>query len=435
MTTANSSSNNKPRHVAGHDEIAVSVDNISKKFCRNLKRSMLYGLQDIATELVGRRRKSDRLRAGEFWALDGISFQLRRGEALGLVGPNGAGKSTLLRIISGLIKPDVGTASISGRVAPLIALGAGFNPILTGRENISVNMSILGLSQKEIDARFDEVVDFAEIGDALDAPVQTYSSGMAARLGFSCAVHTEPDVLLVDEVLAVGDLKFRMKCFRQMAKLLERGTCFILVSHNPHAIMTVCRTAVYVSKGKLIASGDTAEVMSRYEQDLFSISQSTESEALRLPEKSPHESLGLDITAVCFKDENGNLLAAPKTGSAASVCVRCRVRQEMKDIHLIVAVSNLSMENERVLYLSSQYDNQPMEVSAGEAELQLQLPYCGLPAGMYSAKIVVIRRAVETLDVLESFRFRVSSDGIAEQNLFYQPRQWKATSLSPEDKN
>jgi lipopolysaccharide transport system ATP-binding protein len=258
---------------------------------------------------------------------------------------------------------------------------------------------------------------------------------MAARLGFACAVHTDPDVLLVDEVLAVGDLKFRMKCFRHMAKLLERGTCFILVSHNPHAIMTVCRTAVYLSNGKLIVSGDTAEVMSQYEEDLFSISQATAAEPLRLPEKSPNESLGLDITGVCFKDENGRILESPGSGNPASVCVQCRVREEMGDINLIVAVSNLSMENERVLYLSSHYDNQPMAVKPGEVELQLHLPYCGLSAGMYSAKIVVTHKAVDTLDVLESFRFRVSADGIAEQNLFYQPRQWQAASLNPERKN
>ena len=415
-------------------EVRLSVEAVSKKFCRSLKRSLFYGLRDIATELSGRSRHSESLRAGEFWALNGVSFELRRGEALGLVGPNGAGKSTLLRLISGLIRPDVGTLRVKGRVAPLIALGAGFSPILTGRENIFVNMSILGLSRKEIDARFDEVVAFAEIGDALEAPVQTYSSGMAARLGFACAVHTDPDVLLVDEVLAVGDMKFRMKCFRHMAKLLERGTCFILVSHNPHSIMTVCRTAVYLSKGKLLAAGDTASVMSRYEEDLFSIAQAHANEPLRRPEKSATDSLGLDITGVCFKDENGAILETPESGNPTSVCVQCRVRIEMDDIHLIVAVSNLSMENERVLYLSSQYDNQPMVVKPGEVELQLQLPYCGLSAGMYSAKIAIIHKAVNTLDVLESFRFRVSAEGVTEQNLFYQPRRWQAMNVSPERK-
>ena len=389
---------------------------------------MFYAVKDIGTELVGGRRKTTSLRSGEFWALRGVSCQLRRGEAVGLVGANGAGKSTLLRIISGLIKPDMGTVSVKGRVAPLIALGAGFNPILTGRENIYINMSILGISRREIKARFDEVVAFAEIGDALDAPVQTYSSGMAARLGFACAVHTNPDILLVDEVLAVGDLKFRMKCFRHLAKLLERGTCFILVSHNPHAIMTVCRTAVYLSRGKLMAEGDTAAVMSQYEEDLFSIPHAGLNEPLSLPEKSSAESLGLDITGVYFRDEQGAIVEAPGSGKPLSLCISCKVRRDMEDVNLIVAISNLSMENERVLYLSSQYDNQPMSVKKGSVELQLGLPYCGLSANLYSAKIVVVHKSIHMLDVLESFRFRVSSDGITDQNLFYQPRRWKAAN-------
>jgi lipopolysaccharide transport system ATP-binding protein len=425
---ANARRGNTVATAGSETEVWLSVDSVSKKFCRSLKRSLFYGLKDIAAELSGGRRHSELLRPGEFWALKGVSFQLRRGEALGLIGANGAGKSTLLRLISGLIKPDTGTLRVRGRVAPLIALGAGFSPILTGRENIYANMSILGLSRREINEKFDEVVAFAEIGDALEAPVQTYSSGMAARLGFACAVHTDPDVLLVDEVLAVGDIKFRMKCFRHMAKLLERGTCFILVSHSPHAILTVCQTAVYLAEGKVVAAGDTASVMRQYEEDLFSISHAHTNEPLRLPEKSSDQSLGLDITGVCFRDEHGTLLEGPWSGKPASVCVRCKAHREMDGINLIVAVSSLSLENERVLYLSSQYDKQPMNVVPGDVELQLQLPYCGLSAGSYSAKIVVSQKTVNTLDVLESFRFYVNSDNIAEQNLFYQPRRWKAST-------
>lgn len=415
--------------AAEQADTLVSVEGVSKKFCRSLKRSLMYGLRDIGAELSGRSRHSDVLRTGEFWALNGLSFELRRGEALGLVGPNGAGKSTLLRLISGLIKPDEGTLRVRGRVAPLIALGAGFNPILTGRENIYVNMSILGLSKKEIDARFDEVVDFAEIGDALAAPVQTYSSGMAARLGFACAVLTDPDVLLVDEVLSVGDMKFRMKCLRHMGKLLERGTCFILVSHNPHAILTVCPRAVYLSHGKVAAEGDTSTVLAEYERDTFGTSFEDSSEPLRLPPKPPEESSGLDITSVCFKDEYGKSLGSPLTGKPTSICVRCKAHRAMNGINLIVAVSNLSVENERVLYLSSHYDGRPMDVEPGEVELQLELPYCGLSAGLYSAKIVVTEKSVQTLDAVESFRFRVRSESTAVQNLFYQPREWRAKRI------
>ncbi|MEO0804175.1 MAG: ABC transporter ATP-binding protein, partial [Cyanobacteria bacterium J06642_2] len=215
------------------DDLVISVEDVSKKFCRNLKRSLFYGMRDILADFAGGRRHSDQLRLQEFWALQSISFQLHRGEAVGLVGTNGAGKSTLLRIISGLIKPDVGQVRVRGRLAPLIALGAGFNPILTGRENIFANMSILGLSTRQIQQRFQDVVAFAEIEDAIDAPVQTYSSGMTARLGFACAIHTEPDILLIDEVLAVGDARFRAKCYRRLYDLRQKGVAFILVNHNP----------------------------------------------------------------------------------------------------------------------------------------------------------------------------------------------------------
>jgi len=231
------------------DDAVIVVEQVSKKFCRDLKRSLFYGIQDIAADLGGWRRRSESLRQGEFWALKDVSFQLRRGEALGLVGTNGAGKSTLLRIISGLIKPDTGCVRIRGRLAPLIALGAGFNPILTGRENIYANMSILGVSTREIKQRFDQVVEFAEIWEAIDAPVQSYSSGMAARLGFACAIYTEPDILLIDEVLAVGDARFKAKCYRRLYELRQKGTSFILVNHSSQAILNTCDTAIYLSPG------------------------------------------------------------------------------------------------------------------------------------------------------------------------------------------
>lgn len=410
-------------------EVFLAVEGVSKKFCRSLKRSLLYGVRDVMTEAVGAQR-SRTLRAGEFWALRDVSFQVRRGEALGLVGANGAGKSTLLRIISGLIKPDTGTVRVRGRVAPLIALGAGFNPILTGRENVYANMSILGLSKREIDDSFDEVVDFAEIGDALDAPVQTYSSGMAARLGFACAVYTEPDILLIDEVLSVGDIKFRMKCNRRLAELRDAGTCFILVSHNPHSILSICDSAIYLSGGRLLAAGDTQSVMDRYEEDLFSARVESSAEPMLLPEKAEGESAGLDITYVCFKDGRGEVVESPLTGSDVSLSVGCKARGEFENVNIIVAVSG-SVENERVLYLSSQYDNQQMRLPAGRSEIQMQLPYCGLKPGVYTAKIVILQSSLYMLDVLESFRFRVKSGVNMNQNLYYQPRSWKVANPQP----
>ncbi|AUS99447.1 ABC transporter ATP-binding protein [Nostoc sp. CENA543] len=405
-------------------DVLISVDQVSKKFCRNLKRSLFYGVQDIATELLGGNRKSDTLRPQEFWAIKDVSFQLKRGEALGLVGSNGAGKSTLLRMISGLIKPDTGCIKVKGRVAPLIALGAGFNPILTGRENIYANMAILGLSTQQIAERFQDVIDFSEIGNAIDAPVQSYSSGMAARLGFACAVHVEPDILLIDEVLAVGDIKFKMKCHRKLAQLREKGTAFILVSHNSHSILNVCDASIYLSKGQLIASGETEAVIRKYEEDLCLSGTEIALGKLVLPEKPATASLGLDITSVFFRDEQGNLLDAPLSGEPAYLCVECKSYQKIDQANLGVLVTALSGENGLVQYITSNCDREDLTILPGQSEIQMYMPYCSFVPGVYSAKIY-IRRGVQSFDIVESFRFTVKSNKTISRCLFYQPRTWQ----------
>jgi lipopolysaccharide transport system ATP-binding protein len=403
-------------------DVLVSVEEVSKKFCRDLKKSLFYALQDIATELSGGNRKSDTLRKKEFWALKDVSFELRRGEALGLVGANGAGKSTLLRIISGLIKPDTGCVKVRGRVAPLIALGAGFNPILTGRENIYANMAILGLSTKKIAERFQEVVDFSEIGDAIDAPVQTYSSGMAARLGFACAVHVEPDILLIDEVLAVGDTKFKIKCHKKLAQLRESGTAFILVSHNSHSILNVCNSSIYLSKGQLITSGETEIVIRKYEEDLCLSGAENALGKMILPEKPAAE--GLCITAIFFRDAEGNLLEAPLSGEPAYLCVECKSYQTIDQANLGILVTALSGESELVQYITSNCDREDLTILPGKSEIQMYMPYCSFIPGVYSAKIY-IRRGVESFDIVESFRFTIKSKKTISRCLFYQPRTWQ----------
>lgn len=235
-------------------EVLVRVENVSKKFCRSLKKSLWYGMQDIASEVLGCNYEHE-LRPDEFWSLKDVSFELRRGECLGLIGRNGAGKSTLLRMLNGLIKPDRGRIEINGQVGGLIALGAGFNPILTGRENIYVNGSILGLSKAEIDARFEEIIEFAEIGEFIDAPVQTYSSGMNVRLGFAvAAVLIQPDILLLDEVLAVGDMGFVLKCFRQIDRLIP-NCAVIFVSHSMPQISRIATDIALLEQGKSIYQG------------------------------------------------------------------------------------------------------------------------------------------------------------------------------------
>lgn len=406
------------------NQAVISVENVSKKFCRDLQRSLFYAVRDIASELIVKNRNSDILRPHEFWALQNISFQLQPGEALGLVGANGAGKSTLLRIISGLIKPDTGCVKVRGRIAPLIALGAGFNPILTGRENIYANMSILGLSTPEITKKLPDVIDFAEIGDAIDAPVQTYSSGMAARLGFACAVHIEPDVLLIDEVLAVGDIKFRMKCYQRLGQLREKGTAFILVAHNPHVVLNVCESSLYLSKGKLITSGNTANVIRQYEDDLCLVENDDSTGIMYLPVKSESESLGVDIVSLCFKNNLGNLMPSLLCGEVANLAIECEAHKNIDNANIGVLITALSGQNERILYITSASDEQFLEIKPGKVEIQMQMPYCCLLPGLYSAKIY-IKDGVSSLDIVQSFRFLVKANQVISQSLFYQPHTWQ----------
>ena len=255
---------NERQEPSSNGDPLVRVEGVSKIFCRSLKRSLHYGLMDCLSDIlpVGKRKNDENsepiLRKEEFWAVKDVSFELRRGECLGLIGRNGAGKTTLLKMLNGLIKPDKGRIEMHGRVGALIALGAGFNPILTGRENIYVNGSILGLSKKEIEDKLDEIIDFSEIREFIDSPVQSYSSGMAVRLGFAVASSLNPDILLLDEVLAVGDFAFRMKCFERIGSLMRKAAV-VFVSHNAHEVRGLCNHALYLSRGRSVYFGQVIQ--------------------------------------------------------------------------------------------------------------------------------------------------------------------------------
>jgi len=246
-------------------DVLVSVEHVSKKYCKSIKRSMAYAVADITRNLFRMSTKPDRLRPAEFWAVDDVSFEMRRGESVGLVGPNGSGKTTLLQLINGIFWPDKGRVTVRGRVGALIAVGAGFHPMLTGRENIYVNAAILGMTKAEVQKKFDAIVEFADIGDFLDTPVKYYSSGMFVRLGFAVAAHCEPDILLVDEVLAVGDAKFQRKCLNRLTELRKQGVSFILVSHNMQSVEGVATKGIALRHGKVVYEGDVTEAIAKYE--------------------------------------------------------------------------------------------------------------------------------------------------------------------------
>lgn len=262
------STNNFHASTSEESDVLVRVDKVGKRFCRDLKKSLWYGMKDVASELLPTKnsniqKSGDSLRDDEFWANKDISFELRRGECLGLIGHNGAGKTTLLKMLNALIKPDEGTIEMRGRVGALIALGAGFNPILTGRENVYIAGSVLGLSKKEIDAKYDEIVEFAETEEFMDTPTQNYSSGMQVRLGFAVASSLEPDILIIDEVVAVGDVGFRTKCYNKINQLREKAAV-IFVSHNMSQVARLCGKSILLKQGKVSYLGETSRAIDEY---------------------------------------------------------------------------------------------------------------------------------------------------------------------------
>jgi lipopolysaccharide transport system ATP-binding protein len=244
----------------------IEIEGLYKKFSRSLKRSMYYGTLDSIKTMFGFNVNEQLLRKGEFWALKNISFNLKRGETLGIIGINGSGKTTLLRLLTGIFPPDAGKIKIHGRIGSLIAVGAGFHPHMTGRENIYLNGIILGMTRKEIDSKFDEIVDFAEVRDFLESPVAAYSSGMKVRLGFSIAIHGNPDIMLIDEVLSVGDIGFKNKSLRKIHEYKKQANGVIFVSHELEQIRILCDRLLILNRGEVVYNGPTYEGCVLYEE-------------------------------------------------------------------------------------------------------------------------------------------------------------------------
>jgi lipopolysaccharide transport system ATP-binding protein len=254
------------------DDIVIKVENLSKCYPiftapRDRLKQMVF---PRLRSMVGLPTKSY---YREFWALKSISFEVKKGQTIGIVGRNGSGKSTLLQIICGTLNPTAGNIITSGRIAALLELGSGFNPEFTGRENVYMNAAVLGLSNEEITARFDEIISFADIGDFVDQPLKTYSSGMVVRLAFAVAINVAPELLIIDEALAVGDVAFQRKCMRKITELSDAGVTLLFVSHDTETVRKICNQALYLVRGLAIEFGEAKQVCMLYERDLFGASR------------------------------------------------------------------------------------------------------------------------------------------------------------------
>ena len=305
---------------------AISVKNLGKqyqigaaetKFRYNMLRDVImdtvYAPVRIAKALVG---KSDRRVNKNFvWALDDVSFDLEEGKVLGIVGRNGAGKSTLLKILSRVTEPTTGTVSVRGRVGSLLEVGTGFHPELSGRENIYMNGAILGMKRTEIDKKFDEMVDFSEVGQFIDTPVKRYSSGMYLRLAFAVAAHLEPEILVVDEVLAVGDAEFQRKCLGKMNDVAQQGRTVLFVSHNMSAILRLTQEAIVLKKGRLIKRAPTAEAVDFY----LSSGQAESGQRVWEADDVPAASEPFRPVAIRIKDRGGNVVDTVRSTEPVTV--------------------------------------------------------------------------------------------------------------------
>jgi lipopolysaccharide transport system ATP-binding protein len=293
-------------HPVDHNDMLLRVQGISKAYIIDEKPSARLRML-LPERLQGEPKL--------FWALRDISFELKRGESLGIVGPNGSGKSTLLQIAAGILRPTQGTVELNGRLAGLLELGSGFNPEFTGRQNVQLSTSLHGLSAKETAERFDEIAGFADIGDFLDQPVKTYSTGMLMRLAFSVSIHVDADILLVDEALAVGDIAFRQRCMRRVHQMRDRGLSILFVSHSAEDVKAICDRCLWLEAGEIETLGQADQVVGEYlasmaVRDAASLAGEWESQPDRAPFVAPELAPPWTFSGHRFGDERARISGA-----------------------------------------------------------------------------------------------------------------------------
>lgn len=396
---------------------------VSKKYNLGMSRVSIPGLVSSWARSVVRRTNKNALDSRSFWALRDVSFELNKGDALALVGANGAGKTTTLKLLARITKPTLGEIQVNGKLSALIELGAGFHPDLSGRENIYLNGAILGLKKDEIDRRFDSIVSFAELERFIDTPVKRYSSGMAVRLGFAVAASIDPDILLVDEVLAVGDSAFRLKCMNRIQELIDNGTTLVFVSHNMGLVKAVCDKAVYIEKGIVRQFGETNDVVETYNRAL---NERRISEFEGPGEASGTHSATCEITRVeiAGQDADPNVLM---THRPAKITVRYRAYHDLGDISVVLRL--IRSDGIACAALYSRTDQVTLAVGQGAGEISTMLSPLQLFPGTYYV-VATLKNKNETLvhDMAYSDWFHVEGEmqGYEDLDAVYEPnRIWK----------
>jgi lipopolysaccharide transport system ATP-binding protein len=413
---------------------AVSVEGVTKLYRRYGRRRAGGTLKSALLSGTGRRALSP---DSAVPAIVDLSFEVAPGEMVGIVGANGSGKSTLLKLLAGIVQPTSGRVSVSGRLAALLELGAGFHPEISGRENIEINGLLLGLSRRQIRERFDAIVRFAELEEFLDAPVKTYSSGMAVRLGFSIAAHSDPEILLVDEVLAVGDEAFSHRCLEKFAEFERAGKTILVVSHDLALVAQRCRRAIWLEKGLLAADGPAAETVARYRERVAreegerrrAVSSQLSAVSSEGPTVAPSVhparigSGAVVVEEVRLLDAAGRPAGRVSSREPAALQMRIRAAAPLSDFVFGFAVTTVSGAN--VFGANTEIDGFDPAELAGEATVTLEIPALALAAGVYALDAAVHARDGAPYDYRRDvLRFEVTAESSAA-GVWNPVRSWR----------
>jgi lipopolysaccharide transport system ATP-binding protein len=356
----------------------IQVDRAAKKFCRSLHSAFLYGFQDLAYKTL-RLKPRTQLRKNEFWALQDISFTVRRGECLGVIGPNGAGKSTLLKLINRDYRPDRGRILTLGPVKSLIRIGAGLQPLLSGRENIYIQCAQLGLNKRDTDAKLGEIIAFAELEESIDAPVKTYSNGMYARLEFSIATCVPVDVLLIDEVLAVGDIAFQLRSLDRINELKRDGAAIVFVSHSEMNVRHVADRCLLLFNGRQVALGETDALFYKYYESVGYLNKQLK--PLGVLTQAPSDFADdVTITGLRLAGSTGAASIA-RTGEALELILAYQSGADIDRARLVVQFWN--MASVLVASIDSRIAQNHFRLRRGKGQIRLRVPFLSLTPGIY----------------------------------------------------